>query len=101
MMEDRDFTIALQKHLRKSELEFRAKSRPRGSEVDWLEPECDSVESIARFLKFLGFRIKEIMDDEVSANEKFRWVITTSGIRMSWICGKSSKIKRPHGTDTP
>ena len=76
----KDFDIALQKHLNKSELEFRAKMLPAGSNVDWLAPYCNNVQDIAKFLRYLGFKIQEVMDEEDATGEKYQWVKTTSGI---------------------
>lgn len=35
-----DFELALDKHLKREELLFRAKHCPKGSRVDWLTPSC-------------------------------------------------------------
>lgn len=70
----------LHKHLRKCELEWRAKNLPNGCCVDWLAPECDSLEHIAAYLQELGFKIREIMDYKDCMGEKQQWVETASGI---------------------
>lgn len=75
-----DFDIALQKHLNKCELEFRKKNLPNGSNVEWLIPHCDNVQEIAKFLRYLGFKIQKIVDEEDCAGEKHQWVETTDGI---------------------
>ena len=75
-----DFTIALEKHLNKCELEFRAKQLPKGSNVEWLVPHCNSTQEIAEHLRYLGFKIREIVDEEDCAGELHQWVVTTSGI---------------------
>lgn len=74
------FEAALDRHLKKCELEFRAKHGTKAQEVDWLAPHCDSLEEIADTLRGLGFKIKQIMDDEPMPGEVMRWVETTSGI---------------------
>ena len=74
-----DFNERLQKHLWKSELEYRAKMLPNGSEVDWLAPYCGDVKSIASFLRSVGFQIKEITDI-TDDWDKSQWVVTTSSI---------------------
>ena len=58
-MTDREFNEGLQRHLMRCELQYRAENAPKGSEVDWLAPHCGTVQEIARFLRELGFRIKE------------------------------------------
>lgn len=80
-MENREFNAGLQKHLMKCELEYRAKMLPKGSCVDWLGAQCESVEDIARYLKSLGFKIRKIVDEETCCKGEYhRWVVTTSGI---------------------
>lgn len=75
-----DFDVALQKHLQKCELEFRAKQLPHGSNVEWLTPHCNNVQDIAKFLRYLGFKIQEIVDEVDAVGDPYRWVKTTSGI---------------------
>lgn len=79
-MESKDFNAGLQRHLMKCELEYRAKVLPEGSNVDWLAVYCDSVTEIAAFLRELGFKIREIVDEEPWPGEYHRWVKTTGGI---------------------
>ena len=81
-MTEKEFNNGLQKHLMKCELEYRAKMLPMGSKVDWLGEHCGSVEEIARFLRDLGFRVGEIMDEVDCTGEAFRWVKTTNGITV-------------------
>ena len=88
----KDFNEGLQKHLWKSELEYRAKVLPNGSNVEWLAPHCDNVRNIEEFLRTLGFKIREVMEEEIvslfeleengedAVGEWERWVETTSGI---------------------
>lgn len=70
----------LQLYLKKCELEYRAKHSQNAECLDWLAPYCGTVEEIARFLRDLGFRIKNIVDEESWPGEKHQWVETTSGI---------------------
>lgn len=50
--------------------------------MDWLVPHCNSTDDIATFLRGLGFRIAQIVDEEPVPGEKYQWVETTSGITM-------------------
>ena len=77
---DPTFEAALQRHLWKSELEFRAREIPQGSCVEWLEPMCESTALIAQGLKNLGFRIRRIIDEQTCGGEWHRWVVTTNGV---------------------
>lgn len=80
-MADKDFEIALDKHLKREELLFRAKHCPNGSCVDWLAPNCVSVEAIVDELRWLGLRIKEIVDDDGTDEvDEMHFVVTTSGV---------------------
>ena len=79
-MDHIDFDVELQKHLNKCELEFRAKQLPKGSNVEWLAPHCNSVQDIAEHLRYIGFKIREVVDHEDCAGDKHQWVITTSGV---------------------
>ena len=74
-MSNVDFECALAEHLRKCELEYRAKKMPHGSFCEWLAGFCGSTESICLFLRSLGFRIKDIVDCDGA-----EWVETTSGV---------------------
>lgn len=67
-------------YLRKCELQYRADHMEHGGCLDWLAPHCGSVADIADFLRELGFKVKEIVDEEPWPGEKHRWVVTTSGI---------------------
>ncbi len=71
---------ALEKYLRKCELQYRADNSTYGGCLAWLAPHCDTLEDIAAYLRELGFKIKEIMNEEDSFGESFRWVKTTSGV---------------------
>lgn len=79
-MTDQAFMAGLQRHLWRSELQYRMEKAPHGSNVDWLIPHCDNVRSIAEFLRELGFRIKETIDETDAEGTRFCWVITTSGL---------------------
>ena len=78
--ENNIFQEGLQRHLWKSELEYRAKWLPGGSCVDWLAPMCNSTGEIAAFLRELGFKIRCVVDEKTTFGDYHRWVITTSGI---------------------
>ncbi len=90
---------ALRKYLLKCELQYRVdNSDDKIITLDWLKPYCSSVNEIADFLRSIGFRIKEIMDEENSFGDKFKWVETTSGIIVyaetdGW-CGKAARIEK-------
>lgn len=71
---------ALEKYLRKCELQYRADNSTCGGCLDWLAPHCNTLEDIAAYLRELGFKIKKIMNEEDSFGEPFRWVETTSGV---------------------
>lgn len=80
MKEGLEFEIALQKHLWKCELEYRAKMLTCASTVEWLAPFCNSTADIASFLRDIGFKIAKIVDEEPWPGLKHQWVVTTSGI---------------------
>lgn len=77
---DKDFELALEKHLRREELIFRAKHSPSGSCVNWLAPSCESIDDIVGMLRWLGFRVKEIVDDKDCTGAECSFVVTTSGV---------------------
>lgn len=81
---DKDFRLALEKHLWREELLFRAKHKPGGSNVDWLAPSCESLDDIVGMLRWLGFRIKEIIDDTDCTGHRMQRVETTSGV-IVWV----------------
>ncbi|MCI8809111.1 MAG: hypothetical protein HFF84_03110 [Oscillibacter sp.] len=66
--------------LMKCEIQYRADHTEGCSCLDWLAPYCGSVKEIQRFLRGIGFRIKEVMDEEPWPEEVHQWVITTSGV---------------------
>lgn len=74
------FEAELQKHLWKCELQYRAKNKPEGSCVGWLEPMCDSTQQISDFLQVLGFEIFEVVDELTYDGRPCQWVETTDGI---------------------
>lgn len=78
------FEESLRKHLWKCELEYRAENLPNGSCVDWLWHMCGSTEEIATFLRELGFKIREIVDEVDCAGDPHQWVETTSGV-IVWV----------------
>lgn len=71
---------ALEKYLRKCELQYRADNSTYGGCLDWLAPHCNTLEDIAAYLRGLGFKIKEIKNEEDSYGDAFHWVVTTSGL---------------------
>ena len=73
-----NFNSDLQAHLWKCEIEFTADRCPHGHCIDWLSEMCTSTESIAQFLRGIGFKIKEV--PIIWPGEFHRWVVTTSGI---------------------
>ena len=78
------FDEGLRRHLWKSELEYRAEHIRGGCCVDWLWPMCDSTNTIAAFLRDLGFRIYRIVDEVDCVGDRMQWVETTSGI-IVWV----------------
>lgn len=78
------FDEGLRRHLWKCELEYRVEHSKTGCCVDWLWPVCDDTEHIASFLRELGFKIREIVDEVDCAGDAQRWVETTSGI-VVWV----------------
>ena len=77
---DEKFEIEVQKHLYREELKYRAQKKPKGSYCNWLARSCGSVDDIAMMLRWLGFRIAEVVDEVDCAGDAHRWVITTSGV---------------------
>ena len=65
------------KHLMKCELQFRVESLDdeECDNVEWLVPFCGSANELRIFLQLIGFRIKEVVDEE-----EMKWVETTSGV---------------------
>ena len=74
------FEIGLKCHLLKSELEYYAKMRPEGSRVDWLVQHCNSLREVESFLRYLGFRIRNVEDGSSLTGEKKQWVETSNGV---------------------
>ena len=66
--------------LMKCEIQYRAGHTEGCSCLDWLAPHCGSVTEIAQFLRELGFKIKNIVDEEPWPGEKHQWVETTAGV---------------------
>lgn len=88
--ETKVFQEDLEKHLRKCELEYRAATLPKGCCVDWLEPFCGSTREIAEYLRYLGFKIREIVDEIDCSATEHRHVETTSGI-IIWVNGEYTR----------
>lgn len=74
------FEEALQAHLRKCELDFYVKYYKGCAEIPWLAEHCNSVAEIADYLRCLGYRIKNIVDEADTRGDVFRWVETTNGL---------------------
>lgn len=74
-MINENFECAVQVYLQKAELEYRAKNAPGTTMVEWLADYCDSLEDIVHRLRSIGFRIKNVVDEE-----DCQWVETTSGV---------------------
>ena len=70
----------LRNYLLKCELQYRADHQKKADCLDWLAPYCSSVEDIQCFLREIGFRIKNVVNEEPWPGEFHRWVTTTSGI---------------------
>lgn len=70
----------LYRYLQKCELQYRAKHTQDAASLEWLAPHCESVQQIAEFLRSIGFRIRNIVDEEPWPGEKHQWVETTSGV---------------------
>lgn len=70
----------LNSYLKKCELQYRADHLDPGCSdtLDWLAPHCGSVSEIAAYLRSLGFRIAEQIDEEPWPGERHQWVVTTS-----------------------
>ena len=107
------FEQQLKKHLQKCELKFRADKLPDGSNVEWLAPYCDNVQSIEQFLRSIGFKIHDAkdtefvnicdFDDEGILNENYtgesvHYVETTGGIAVHVNNGeKQGYVERTKG----
>lgn len=72
----------LNSYLKKCELQYRADHLDPGCSdtLDWLAPHCGSVSEIAAYLRSLGFRIAEQIDEEPWPGERHQWVVTTSKV---------------------
>lgn len=71
---------ALQNYLLKCELQYRAEHADGVERVGWLMDYCKTVKQTARFLRDIGFRVKDIADDVDCAGDRHAWVVTTSGV---------------------
>lgn len=85
----------LRNYLRKCEIQYRADHMKGASTLDWLAPHCNSVKDIQRFLREIGFRIKDVVDEEPWPGELHQWVTTTSGVivyvGIDGLFGKAAK----------
>jgi hypothetical protein len=66
-------------YLKKCELQYRADHTEGADALDWLAPYCDTLKEIVTYLRELGFRIKEVVDDDSDLGS-FKWVTTTAGV---------------------
>ena len=71
---------ALQNYLLKCELQYRVDHADGVERVGWLMEYTRTARQAARFLRDIGFRVKEIVDDVDCAGERHCWVATTSGV---------------------
>lgn len=71
---------ALQNYLLKCELQYRADHADGVERVGWLMEYTRTGKQTARFLRDIGFRVKEIVDDVDCAGKHHCWVVTTSGV---------------------
>lgn len=70
----------LYRYLRKCELQYRAEHTQGAASLEQLAPHCESVQQVAEFLRSIGFRIRNIVDEEPWTGEKHQWIETTSGV---------------------
>lgn len=71
---------ALRNYLLKCELQYRAEHADGVDCLKWMGKFCDTCENTAQFLRDIGFRVKDIVDDEDCARDRHAWVVTTSGV---------------------
>ena len=71
---------ALQNYLLKCELQYRADHADGVERVGWLMEYTRTAEQTARFLRDIGFRVKEVVDDMDCAGEHHCWVVTKNAI---------------------
>ena len=86
---------ALQNYLLKCELQYRAEHTNGVEQVGWLGEHCKNTLQAARFLRYIGFRVKDIVDDVDCAGDRHSWVVTTSGVVVyadgSGLVGREAK----------
>lgn len=86
---------ALKNYLLKCELQYRAEHTDRVERVGWLMEYTRTGKKTARFLRDIGFRVKEVVDDVDCAGEHHCWVVTTSGVVVyadgSGLIGREAK----------
>jgi hypothetical protein len=86
---------ALQNYLLKCELQYRAEHANGVERVGWLMEYTKTVKQTARFLRDIGFRVKETVDDVNCAGDRHSWVVTTSGVVVyadgSGLVGKAAR----------
>lgn len=71
---------ALQNYLLKCELQYRAEHADGVERVDWLTEYTRTACQAGQFLRDIGFRVKEIVDDVDCSGERHCRVVTTSGV---------------------
>lgn len=86
---------ALQNYLLKCELQYRAEHADGVERVGWLMEYTKTVKQTERFLRDIGFRVKETVDDVDCAGDRHAWVVTTSGVVVyadgSGLIGKEAR----------
>ena len=71
---------ALQNYLLKCELQYRVDHADGVERVGWLMEYTRTTKQTTRFLRDIGFRVKETVDDVDCAGERHCLVVTTSGV---------------------
>ena len=86
---------ALQNYLLKCELQYRSEHADGVERVGWLMECTRTAKQTARFLRDIGFRVKDIVDDVDCAGDSHAWVVTTSGVVVyadgSGLVGREAK----------
>lgn len=86
---------ALQNYLLKCELQYRADHADGVDRVGWLMEYTRTAKQTTRFLRDIGFRVKEVVDDVDCAGDHHAWVVTTSGVVVyadgSGLIGREAK----------
>lgn len=97
-----DYNIRLQNYLKKCELDYHVHNFEAPIEIPWLADHCDATDHICAYLRYLGYRIKKVVDDEPVPGEYMRWVETTNGLivyadhpgyKSNGLIGRASRTK--------